>query len=106
MPISQIIFIPIPYQQALNALRNNNVDSFCSLMSGLIMNIPYNIHKEKLDEGYFHGSLFMSSLPVLGMSPLSEAETADGRIDMMIEFPNKIFILEFKYSANNQNRAL
>ena len=97
--------IPIPYQQALNALRNNNVDLFCSLMSGLIMSIPYNIHKEKLDEGYFHTIIHVIT-SVLGMSPLSEAETADGRIDMMIEFPNKIFILEFKYSANNQNRAL
>lgn len=97
--------IPIPYQQALNALRNNNVDLFCTLISGFIKNIPYNIHKERLDEGYFH-TIIHVIISVLGMSPLSEAETADGRIDMMIEFPNKIFILEFKYSANNQNRAL
>lgn len=96
--------IPIPYQQAQNALRNNNVKLFVELISGLIKNIPYNIHKEKLDEGYFHTIIHVIA-SFLGMSPLSEAETSDGRIDMMIEYPNYIFIIEFKYSADNKDRA-
>lgn len=96
--------IPIPYQQAQNALRNNNVKLFVELISGLIKNIPYNIHKEKLDEGYFHTIIHVIA-SFLGMFPLSEAETSDGRIDMMIEYPNYIFIIEFKYSADNKDRA-
>ena len=39
------------------------------------------------------------------MSPVSESETSDGRIDMMIEFPNRIYIMEFKYSADNKDRS-
>lgn len=96
--------IPIPYQQAQNALRNNNVELFVELISGLIKNIPYNIHKEKLDEGYFHTIIHVIA-SFLGMFPLSEAETSDGRIDMMIEYPNYIFIIEFKYSVDNKDRA-
>lgn len=96
--------IPIPYQQAQNALRNNNVKLFVELISGLIKNIPYNIHKEKLDEGYFHTIIHIIA-SFLGMFPLSEAETSDGRIDMMIEYPNYIFIIEFKYSADNKDRS-
>ena len=39
-------------------------------------------------------------MSVLGMKPLSEVETNDGRIDMMIETPMRIFILGFKYDEN------
>ena len=39
------------------------------------------------------------------MSPVSEAETSDGRIDMMIEFPNCIYIMEFKYSDDLTDRS-
>lgn len=96
--------IPIPYQIAKNALLNNNVKQFLKLIGSLIKNVPYNIHKEKLDEGYFHTIIHIIT-SVLGMSPLSEVETADGRIDTMIEFPNRIFIIEFKYSGDNRSMA-
>ena len=96
--------IPIPYQQARSALSNNNVKLFVDLMGSLIKNIPYNIHKEKLDEGYFHTIIHVITA-VLGMNPVSEAETSDGRIDMMIEYPNRIFIMEFKYSKDGKDRS-
>ena len=96
--------IPIPYQQAKSALNNNNVKLFVELVGSLIKNVPYNIHKEKIDEGYFHTIIHVITA-VLGMSPTSEAETNDGRIDMMIEFPSRIFITEFKYANDNIDRS-
>lgn len=39
------------------------------------------------------------------MNPVSETETSDGRIDMMIEYPNRIFIMEFKYSKDGKDRS-
>ena len=96
--------IPMPYLQAQNALRENDVDSFVKLLKSLIKNVPYNIHKEKLDEGYFHTIIHIIT-SVLGLSPISEIETSDGRIDMMIEFPNRIYVMEFKYSGDNINRS-
>lgn len=86
--------IPIPYHQAQNALRNADVKLFVVLMGSLIKNVPYSIHKEKLDEGYFHTIIHVIT-SVLGMSPVSEAEMSDGRIDMMIEYPSQIYIMEF-----------
>ena len=77
--------IPVPYLQAKNALSDNNVQLFVTLLKSLIKNVPYNIHKEKLDEGYFHTIIHVIT-SVLGMNPISEAETSDGRIDMMIEY--------------------
>lgn len=96
--------IPIPYQQAKSALSNNNVKLFVELIGSLIKNVPYNIHKEKIDEGYFHTIIHVITA-VLGMSPTSEAETNDGRIDMMIEFSSRIFIMEFKYAEDNADRS-
>ena len=73
--------IPIPYQQAKNALRYNDVSTFVQLMQSLVASVPYNVHKEHLDEGYFHTIIHVIT-SVLGMSPVSEMETSDGRIDM------------------------
>jgi len=96
--------IPIPYQQARMALRNNDVKLFVELIGSLIKNVPYSMHKEKVDEGYFHTIIHVITA-VLGMSPVSEAEISDGRIDMMMEYPNRIFIMEFKYEANGKDRS-
>ncbi|NLD48549.1 MAG: hypothetical protein GX660_15395 [Clostridiaceae bacterium] len=97
--------IPIPYQQARMALRNNDVKLFVELIGSLIKNVPYSMHKEKVDEGYFHTIIHVITA-VLGMSPVSEAEISDGRIDMMMEYPTRIFIMEFKYEANGKDRSI
>ena len=96
--------IPIPYQLAQNALQSNDVELFVKLVRSIIKSVPYNIHKEKLDEGYFHTIVHVIT-SVLGINPISEAETSDGRIDMMIEYPNLIYIMEFKYSPDNKDRS-
>lgn len=96
--------IPIPYQQAKNALKNNDVRTFIQLLQSLISSVPYNVHKEHLDEGYFHTIIHVIT-SVLGMSPISEMETSDGRIDMEIEFPNTVFVMEFKYSGDDKDRS-
>lgn len=96
--------ILMPYLQARNALRDHKLDQFVKSLYSLIKCVPYNIHKEKLDEGYFHSIIHIIT-SVLGLSPISEIETSDGRIDMMIEFPNLIYIMEFKYSGDNKDRS-
>ncbi len=96
--------IPVTYSRIKRALNQNDVNSFVDLLKSLITNVPYNIHKEKLDEGYFH-TIIHVICSVLGMSPISELETMDGRIDMMIEYPSRLFIIEFKYSKDGEDRS-
>ena len=98
-------YIPIPYQQAKSALRNNDVGTFVEMMQSLVASVPYNVHKEHLDEGYFHTIIHVIT-SILGMSPISEMETSDGRIDMEIEFPNRVYVIEFKYSGDDKDRSL
>ena len=37
------------------------------------------------------------------MRPLSEVVTSDGRIDMVIDCPKTVYIMEFKYSPNDRD---
>lgn len=94
--------VPIPYQQVKKSLYNGDVKEFVSLLNSIIKSIPYLIHKEKFNEGYFH-SFFHVALTLIGMRPLSEVATSDGRIDMVIECPKAIYIMEFKYSLNDKD---
>lgn len=94
--------VPIPYQQVKKSLYNGDVKEFISLLNSIIKSVPYLIHKEKFNEGYFH-SFFHVALTLIGMRPLSEVATSDGRIDMVINCPKTIYIMEFKYSANDKD---
>lgn len=94
--------VPIPYQQVKKSLHNGDIKEFVSLLNSIIKSIPYLIYKEKFNEGYFH-SFFHVALTLIGMRPLSEVATSDGRIDMVIECPKAIYIMEFKYSPNDKD---
>ena len=94
--------VPIPYQQVKKSLYNGDVKEFISLLNSIIKSIPYLIHKEKFNEGYFH-SFFHVALTLIGMRPLSEVATSDSRIDMVIDCPKAIYIMEFKYSPNDKD---
>jgi hypothetical protein len=94
--------VPIPYQQVKKSLYNGDVKEFISLLNSIIKSVPYLIHKEKFNEGYFH-SFFHVALTLIGMRPLSEVATSDGRIDMVINCPKTIYIMELKYSPNDKD---
>lgn len=94
--------VPIPYQQVKKSLYKGEIKEFVSLLNCIIKSIPYLIYKEKFNEGYFH-SFFHVALTLIGMRPLSEVATSDGRIDMVIECPKAIYIMEFKYSPNDKD---
>lgn len=94
--------VPIPYQQVKKSLNNGNIKEFVTLLNSIIKSIPYLIYKEKFNEGYFH-SFFHVALTLIGMRPLSEVATSDGRTDMVIECPKAIYIMEFKYSPNDKD---
>lgn len=94
--------VAIPYQQVKKSLYNGDIKDFVSLLNSIIKSIPYLIYKEKFNEGHFH-SFFHVALTLIGMRPLSEVATSDGRIDMVIDCPKAIYIMEFKYSPNDKD---
>lgn len=94
--------VPIPYQQVKKCLYESDIKEFVNLINSIIKSVPYLIHKEKFNEGYFH-SFFHVALTLIGMRPLSEVVTSDGRIDMVLDCPKTVFIMEFKYSPNDKD---
>lgn len=96
--------MPPAFVQVRNHLYEGRIDDFIDIMKSLISSVPYNVHKEKIDEGYFH-TIFHVICSTLGFLVVSEKETVDGRIDVVIEFPHVIYILEFKYSEEDKDES-
>lgn len=98
------INIPIPYSRIVASLLNRDIKTFIQLMSSIVESIPYSVKKEKLSEAYFH-SLFHILLAILGFEPVSEGETASGRIDVTLSLPRLIYIFEFKYTDEDRDKS-
>jgi len=77
------------------ALSQKNLDEFIKIMKSLFAGIPYNLYIER--EAYYH-SLFYMILSLLGVNIDIETLTDKGRIDGVLEFDDKVYVIEFKYA--------
>ena len=75
-------------------LRLEDFKSFIETMSAIFASIPYAI-ESKRDEAYFH-TLFYLMVCASGVNADSEVLTCEGRIDLVMEFSDKVYIIEFK----------
>jgi hypothetical protein len=80
-------------------LMTNELDAFIETMKAIFKSIAYTLedkHDEvKHDEAYFH-TLFYLMISASGVTVHSEVLTCDGRIDLVVEFHDKVYIIEFK----------
>ncbi len=81
------------------ALRANNVEAFVELLQSLFANIPARLHIP--EERYYH-SLFQLICNLLGVDAHSEINTSKGVIDVVIELPIRIFVIEIKLGHTAQ----
>ena len=77
-------------------LVDNKFEDFFRDVKSIFASMSYNM---KVTEAYFHSNIH-TLLTVLGFDIKSEDETNIGRIDSVIEFTDKIIILEFKTSSS------
>lgn len=75
-------------------LRKENYEGFMNLIRALFAKIPYPLHIKQ--EAYYH-SLFYMILTLMGVEIDLEVLTDKGRIDGVLEFEEKIFLIECKY---------
>ena len=78
-----------------NALINEDYDTFLNILKSLFAQIPSNLH---IPQEKFYHSLFIMVMYMSRIQMESEVNTNIGRIDGVIEFPDKIYIIEFKYN--------
>lgn len=82
-------------------LQTEDIDAFMETMTAIYASIPYSL-ESKRDEAYFH-TVFYLMVSASGVDARSEVLTYKGRIDLMMEFSDKLYIIEFK--CNQSARA-
>jgi hypothetical protein len=76
------------------------LDTFIEIMTAIYASIPYSI-ESKRDEAYFH-TIFYLMVSASGVNARSEVLTCKGRIDLAMEFSDKVYIIEFKCNQTAQ----
>jgi len=76
------------------SLELNDIARFEKILMSLFAKIPSNLH---IAQERFYHSLFIMIMYLSGIEVDAEVSTNIGRIDGVIEFPDKIYILEFKF---------
>ncbi len=82
-----------------HALRDEKYDEFLQYLRGVLADIPARLHIPK--EAYYHSLIYMM-LRLTGVQILLEKETDKGRIDAVLEFPDKVYIIEFKFNKGSR----
>lgn len=85
------------YQQLRYHLIKEKVPAFIQDLKSIFSSVSYAIVRET--EGYYHANVYLI-LKLLGFEIIPEDTTNIGRIDSVIRFSNKIYIVEFKFSVD------
>ncbi|MCP4353403.1 MAG: AAA family ATPase, partial [Desulfobacterales bacterium] len=75
-------------------LEEEDFESFFETVTAIFASVPYNLNTKR-DEAYFH-TLFYLMISASGTDAGTEVLTCRGRIDLVAEFADKIYIMEFK----------
>ncbi len=80
-------------------LFEENFKDFIQLLQRFIGGIPSKLH---IQHEYYYHSLFYMILTLVGVKLRLEERYYKGDIDGVLEFKNKIYIIEFKYSKDGR----
>jgi hypothetical protein len=75
-------------------LQNENLEAFFETLKAIFASIPYDIQTRR-DEGYYHTICYLA-LSATGGAAQSSVLTSRGRIDMVMAFSDKVYVIEFK----------
>jgi Holliday junction resolvase-like predicted endonuclease len=85
----------VPYEELRYKLITHNIPDFISILKSILASVSYAIAKTQ--EGFYHSNVHLI-LKLLGFEIISEETTNTGRIDAVIRFSDKIYIVEFKFN--------
>jgi hypothetical protein len=82
------------------AFENKNIEEVVSLLYQLFAHVPYQLYSK--EEKYYH-SLFMMICIGAGIKAQSEYSTNLGRIDLILEFPQTMYVIEVKFNDSAEH---
>ncbi|MFH1644736.1 MAG: AAA family ATPase [bacterium] len=91
------------FHDLANALKNNNLEEFISVLKNFYSQIPYTI--QNTNEKYYQ-SIFFIILRLLGIKVEVEITTNMGRIDALVTVKNNLYIFEFKINQDAKKALL
>ena len=86
-----------------DALIEEKTATFIQHLQSFIADIPARLHLKK--EAYYHSLVYMV-FRLVGMQLLLEKETDKGRIDAVLELPDKVYIIEFKFATDKRTKRV
>jgi hypothetical protein len=95
---------PDKYIEAIRvALQSGNIKEVENILAGLYASIPYELLANANINEYYYHSIFFLILRVVGKNVHSEVSSAKGRADMIIEMPDRIYVVEMKYTKDKND---
>lgn len=79
------------------ALIAGNVDEVVILIKQLFTNVPYQLHMK--EEKFYH-ALLQVTFGAAGIKTQSEYSMSHGRIDLILDLPNVLYVIEIKLNSS------
>ncbi len=79
------------------ALAHEDIEKISSLLKTLCSYVPSKLH---IPEERFYHALLITTFQSCGVKTLAEHATADGFIDLVLELPKLIYIVEIKFNKS------
>ncbi|BDD01194.1 ATP-binding protein [Persicobacter psychrovividus] len=87
--------------EAVRSLFKNDLDGFETSVRAMFAAIPFNNYVQNNIQKYegYYASVMFSFMAGLGLKCRTEETNSAGRIDMVMESPTHIYVIEFKVNA-------
>ncbi len=82
------------------AIRNGESEKLMKELDAYFAGIPYDLKME--NENNFHNAIYIL-LTLIGIDAKVETHTSDGRIDLLIETPKYVYIIELKFDSTPEH---
>jgi hypothetical protein len=81
--------------QLKNTFNTGAIEEAVTLLRQLFANVPYQLHIKR--EQFYH-ALLQIAFDASGITAQSEYSISNGRIDLMLDVPNYLYIIEVKFN--------
>lgn len=78
------------------SIRNGDPEQMMKSLDAYFAGIPYDLELD--NENNFHNAFYILTT-LIGIDAKAEVHTSDGRIDLLIETPKYIYVIELKYDG-------
>ncbi len=80
-------------------LKQGNIDGFIEILEGIYADIPYDITDKIKDKEQYYQTAGYLVLKLLGLKAGAEVRSNKGRIDLVVEVEDKVYIIELKING-------